>query len=128
MLADGICQQKLLTEFLEPLHQLWLQHPDAAAVHTEWLSAAVNGCWGCSNQDWGTLVGLVANCNNMVSSLLKVSAMMHRPRRCSSLCISIAGATACNWLAAAQGNGGACVRVPCNFPIAHAHMHHHFRT
>lgn len=71
-MADGICQQKVINELVIPLHKHWLQHPNADTVHTQWLSAAAHGRWGCSAQGWSTLMGLVCSCNPMLAGISKV--------------------------------------------------------
>jgi hypothetical protein len=73
LLADGICQQKVVYQLLVPLHQRWLLHPCANPVHEHWLSSCIDSC-SSSQLDWGTIVGLMANCNPMLAALFEVSA------------------------------------------------------
>jgi hypothetical protein len=64
VLADGICQQKVLYEQLKPLHDAWLQ---GEHLETRWEPTG--------NADWDTLVKLVDNCNPMLSALFTVRAV-----------------------------------------------------
>jgi hypothetical protein len=70
VLADGICQQKVVYDVIIPLHQQWLQDPDqdlAGCQHQQ------HSRWQLPHPELATLVGLMENCNPIVSSLLKVS-------------------------------------------------------
>lgn len=64
LLADGICQQRLLYELLVPLHQQWLRNDDSVASISSWCAADDNSR--------GELVDMVASCNPIVAALLKV--------------------------------------------------------
>lgn len=73
VLADGICQQKVVYDVIIPLHQQWLQDPSIAAA-----DQGVAGCqqqqrWQMPHPELATLVGLMENCNPIVSALLRVS-------------------------------------------------------
>lgn len=63
VLADGICQQKVLYEHLKPLHNAWLQGDH------------MKGWEPTGNMECDTLVKLVDNCNPMLSAMLMVGAV-----------------------------------------------------
>jgi hypothetical protein len=64
ILADGICQQKVMYEQLKPLHDAWLQ---GEHLESRWEPSGSADC--------ATLVKLVDNCNPMLSALLSVGAV-----------------------------------------------------
>jgi len=73
VLADGICQQKVLYELVIPLHHEWMQQPVAEdCTSSQWLRSCADGVVRPPGSGWDTLVSLVASCNNMLAAILQV--------------------------------------------------------